>query len=174
MKKKLYIVIICLLCIVMCFINHQFKYAYKKDVTKNYLDINYQIHLVQFKNGILIDKEMYRPLTEMIYDAQQSGYQLEVISNYHDFHKFYENHSMVYNENEYTKDHQLGLGIDIISINDDSSLQKWLMQHSWRYGFVLRSYDDFFHYRYVGKMTAQKIYFTYATLEGYLKEEKKK
>ena len=45
-----------------------------------------------------------------------------------------------------TGEHQLGLSVDIVDVNDqnlDSSqekiaVQKWLIENSWKYGFILR------------------------------------
>lgn len=45
-----------------------------------------------------------------------------------------------------TSEHQLGLAIDVVDIDnqlldesqEDTEVQKWLMAHSWEYGFILR------------------------------------
>lgn len=45
-----------------------------------------------------------------------------------------------------TSEHQLGLAVDIVDINnqhldetqESTAVQKWLMEHSWEYGFILR------------------------------------
>ena len=45
-----------------------------------------------------------------------------------------------------TSEHQLGLAMDIVDLNnqnldesqEDTAVQKWLMEHSWEYGFILR------------------------------------
>ncbi len=84
-----------------------------------------------------------------------------------------------------TSEHQLGLAVDIIDTRlwdlteaqADLPAQKWLMENSWRYGFILRYpkgktdstgiiYEPW-HYRYVGKELAQVLYDSGMTLEDY-------
>ena len=85
-----------------------------------------------------------------------------------------------------TSEHQLGLAADIIDLNypyldegqEETSTQKWLMENSWKYGFILRypngSSDitgiiyEPWHYRYVGLDAAKEIYDLGVTLEEYL------
>ena len=75
-----------------------------------------------------------------------------------------------------TSEHQLGLAVDIVDVNyqlldtnqENTAVQKWLLENSWRYGFILRYPTDQtdvtgivyepWHYRYVGKEYAQDIY----------------
>lgn len=85
-----------------------------------------------------------------------------------------------------TSEHQLGLAVDIIDQfytnldagQEETSTQKWLMENSWRYGFILRYpngsteitgiiYEPW-HYRYVGEEFAREIYERDITLEEYL------
>lgn len=85
-----------------------------------------------------------------------------------------------------TSEHQLGLALDIVDISnqtldesqENTPVQKWLMNNSWRYGFILRyptdksditgiSYEPW-HYRYVGKKAAKEIYDAQICLEEYL------
>lgn len=85
-----------------------------------------------------------------------------------------------------TSEHQLGLAVDIIDElytrldagQEDTSTQQWLMENSWRYGFILRypngSTDitgiiyEPWHYRYVGEEFAKEIYELDVTLEEYI------
>ena len=85
-----------------------------------------------------------------------------------------------------TSEHQLGLAVDIIDCyytnldkgQEETSTQRWLMENSWRYGFILRypngSSDitgiiyEPWHYRYVGAEYAGDIYNSGLTLEEYL------
>ena len=85
-----------------------------------------------------------------------------------------------------TSEHQLGLAADIIDLNypyldegqEQTPTQKWLMENSWKYGFILRypngSSDitgiiyEPWHYRYVGLDAAKEIYDLGVTLEEYL------
>ena len=72
-----------------------------------------------------------------------------------------------------TSEHELGLAVDIVSADnldlntkqEDTPTQKWLMEDSWEYGFVLRYppekkaltgiiYEPW-HYRYVGRTVAE-------------------
>jgi len=85
-----------------------------------------------------------------------------------------------------TSEHQLGLAVDIIDTRlsnlveaqADLPAQKWLMENSWRYGFILRypkdkleftgiTYEPW-HYRYVGTELAQELYESGLTLEEYI------
>lgn len=79
-----------------------------------------------------------------------------------------------------TSEHQLRLAVDIVDIENQekTAVQKWLMENSWRYGFILRYPDDKsditgiiyepWHYRYVGKEAAKEIYDLDVCLEEYL------
>ena len=87
-----------------------------------------------------------------------------------------------------TSEHQIGLALDIVSYDyqelDDEQMntpeQKWLMEHCWEYGFILRYPQDKaaitgiiyeqWHYRYVGKEAAKEIYEQDLTLEEYLQQ----
>ena len=85
-----------------------------------------------------------------------------------------------------TSEHQLGLAADIIDEEypyldegqEETVTQKWLMENSWHYGFILRYpngttpitgiiYEPW-HYRYVGTVCAEEIHRTGLTLEEYL------
>lgn len=88
-----------------------------------------------------------------------------------------------------TSEHELGLALDIVDIKhqlldesqEQTAVQQWLMAHSWEYGFVLRYPTDKskvtgiiyepWHYRYVGKEDARKIYTAGLCLEEYLEKE---
>ncbi len=85
-----------------------------------------------------------------------------------------------------TSEHQLGLAADIIdyyypylnSEQENRPTQKWLMEHCWDYGFILRYPNDKreitgiiyepWHYRYVGIEAAKEIQELGLTLEEYL------
>ncbi len=85
-----------------------------------------------------------------------------------------------------TSEHQLGLAVDIVDtqswelseIQETLAGQKWLMENSWKYGFILRYpngttsetgiiYEPW-HYRYVGQTVAAELHASGQTLEGYL------
>ena len=85
-----------------------------------------------------------------------------------------------------TSEHQLGLALDIIDQRnwdlDESQAemptQKWLMENSWRYGWILRYPNEKseitgiiyepWHYRYVGREVAAEIHELGVCLEEYL------
>jgi D-alanyl-D-alanine carboxypeptidase len=85
-----------------------------------------------------------------------------------------------------TSEHQLGLAVDIIDTRlwaleeeqADLPAQQWLMENSWRYGWILRYptgksqitgiiYEPW-HYRYVGRYVAAEIHELDICLEEYL------
>ena len=85
-----------------------------------------------------------------------------------------------------TSEHELGLAVDIIDtqlwdlVEEQENLpaQQWLMENSWKYGFIFRYPKDKieitgiiyepWHYRYVGKELAAEIHESGLTLEEYL------
>ena len=80
-----------------------------------------------------------------------------------------------------TSEHQLGLAVDFNSTEDsfrNTKEYKWLKENAYKYGFILRYHDDKqsvtgiipepWHYRYVGKENAKKIYDSGLVLEEYL------
>lgn len=88
-----------------------------------------------------------------------------------------------------TSEHQAGLSVDIIDANYDKlnehqasmPAQKWLMEHCWEYGFILRYPSDKeavtgivyepWHYRYVGLQAAKTIHEQSLCLEEYLQNQ---
>lgn len=85
-----------------------------------------------------------------------------------------------------TSEHQLGLAVDLIDESypyltqgqEWTGAQRWLMEHCWEYGFILRYpngtseitgiiYEPW-HYRYVGVQHAQAIRALGVTLEEYI------
>ena len=85
-----------------------------------------------------------------------------------------------------TSEHQLGLALDIVDARNgrldesqaDMPTQQWLMENSWRYGWILRYPNEKseitgiiyepWHYRYVGRTVAKEIYELGICLEEYL------
>ncbi len=85
-----------------------------------------------------------------------------------------------------TSEHHSGLAVDIIDTRlwaleeeqEELPAQKWLMEHCWEYGFILRYpkekievtgiiYEPW-HYRYVGKELAKELHDLDMTLEEYM------
>ena len=71
---------------------------------------------------------------------------------------------------------------DLDEDQEKTATQKWLMENSWRYGFILRYpsstseatgiiYEPW-HYRYVGKATAKAVYESGLCLEEYFESER--
>lgn len=68
----------------------------------------------------------------------------------------------------------------VLPDSSNTAVQKWLLENSWRYGFILRYPTDQtdvtgivyepWHYRYVGKEYAQDIYKKGLCLEQYLEQ----
>ncbi len=87
-----------------------------------------------------------------------------------------------------TSEHQLGLAADVVDDSyhgltekqEETDTQKWLMANAHLYGFILRYPNDKkditrtnyepWHYRYVGRENAQKIYDSGLCLEEYLEQ----
>ena len=85
-----------------------------------------------------------------------------------------------------TSEHELGLAFDLVDdsyrnldeAQENTAVQKWLMENSWKYGFILRYPNDKseitgiiyepWHYRYVGKEVAAELHETGQTLEEYI------
>ena len=85
-----------------------------------------------------------------------------------------------------TSEHELGLAVDLVDTDyieldeaqENTDTQKWLMEHCWEYGFILRYpnnksektgiiYEPW-HYRYVGKEVAKELQESGLCLEEYL------
>ena len=85
-----------------------------------------------------------------------------------------------------TSEHQAGLAVDIVDKSyqllderqEDTAVQKWLMEHCAEYGYILRypteksaltgvGYEPW-HYRYVGEEAAREIMSRGLCLEEYL------
>lgn len=169
---------------------------------------DYEAHPVTLPNWKEIDSSCYEPLMQMLEDCAAAGGTPIVCSGYR-AHWYqvslfdaqidrwlYAGYGQEDAEElastavavPGTSEHELGLAADIYSSEnmdlDESQIytftQQWLMQNSWRYGFILRYPQDKsditgiifepWHYRYVGKEHAKKIYDAGICLEEYLDE----
>lgn len=173
------------------------------------LDENYSISVVELTNGQSVDERCYPELQAMLDDCRAEGLSPYICSSYRTWEKqnrlFEENVRVLmtqgYSEAEArtetakniaipgTSEHQLGLAVDIVDKNyqlldesqEDTAVQGWLMENSWRYGFILRYPVDKseitgivyepWHYRYVGKEAAETIYKEGLCLEEYLEKQ---
>lgn len=172
----------------------------------NPLPEGYSIRTVELRNGFRVDERCYPDLQAMMDDCRAEGLSPYICSAYRT-QKYREKlcqgqvekwldqgYSQERTETKAekqvaipgTSEHQLGLAVDIVDTNyqqldsaqEDTAVQKWLMEHSWEYGFILRYpngkseitgiiYEPW-HYRYVGKENAEQIYRLGVCLEEYL------
>lgn len=174
---------------------------------ENTIPKDWKVDLVQLNNGQSVDRRIYDDLIAMLQSAKSEGLNPLICSSYRTNEKqeqLYQNKVSEYLSQGYSKveasdkaafwvarpgtsEHQLGLAVDIVSTKnqrldrsqENTVEQQWLIQNSWKYGFVLRyptnknsitgvGYEPW-HYRYVGKEHAKKINELGVCLEGYVK-----
>lgn len=174
---------------------------------ENTIPKDWKVDLVQLNNGQSVDRRIYDDLIAMLQAAKSEGLNPLICSSYRTNEKqeqLYQNKVSEYLSQGYSKveasdkaafwvarpgtsEHQLGLAVDIVSTKnqrldrsqENTVEQQWLIQNSWKYGFVLRyptnknsitgvGYEPW-HYRYVGKEHAKKINEMGVCLEEYVK-----
>lgn len=174
---------------------------------ENTIPKDWKVDLVQLNNGQSVDRRIYDDLIAMLQAAKSEGLNPLICSSYRTNEKqeqLYQNKVSEYLSQGYSKveasdkaafwvakpgtsEHQLGLAVDIVSTKnqrldrsqENTVEQQWLIQNSWKYGFVLRyptnknsitgvGYEPW-HYRYVGKEHAKKINELGVCLEEYVK-----
>lgn len=167
---------------------------------------SYAVDVLELSNGQKVAVECYDALIEMLSDCEEYGLRPEVCSGFRslsDQAKLFENkiervmaagHGREDAERiaatevarPGTSEHHTGLAVDIIDrdypVLDESQeqrpTQQWLLENSWKYGFVLRYptgktditgiiYEPW-HYRYVGVDAAKIMYEQDLCLEEYL------
>ncbi len=172
----------------------------------NRIPDDYEPKVKYLDNGHAIDERAYSDLSDMLADCRDAGFEPVICSSYRTMEKQkelfsnkideYVSYGYSHEEAEKkagelvavpgTSEHQLGLALDIVDISnqtldesqENTDVQKWLMNNSWKYGFILRyptdkskitgiSYEPW-HYRYVGKKAAKEIYDAQICLEEYL------
>lgn len=172
----------------------------------NEIPDDYEIQLMGLPNGHSIDSRCYPALTEMLAACREAGLHPLICSSYRSNEKqkslFQERIDELtaqgYSKKEArqkaatsvarpgTSEHQAGLAVDIVdsshqlldATQEQTPVQQWLMENSWKYGFILRYpldkssltgiiYEPW-HYRYVGTKAAQEIYEQGICLEEYL------
>lgn len=167
---------------------------------------HHQITRTELKNGHSVDERCYPDLQKMMDDCRADGLAPLICSSYRtqeEQEQLFQNQINRYIDAGYTEqeakteagkvvavpgtsEHQLGLAVDIVDVNnqnlnetqEDTQVQQWLMENSWKYGFILRYPADKseitgiiyepWHYRYVGKEAAASIYEQDICLEEYL------
>lgn len=171
------------------------------------LDTSYEpAELTEIESERSVDSRIAESLQKMLDDAAREGLSMYVASAYRPYDKQREVFNATMQDwinqgysplNSYdetkksvavpgTSEHATGLAVDIISseyeeLDDrqgDTDEQKWLMEHCWEYGFILRYPEDKgdvtgiiyepWHYRYVGETAAKEITEQGITLEEYV------
>lgn len=174
--------------------------------TWNPLPADYSPSLTELKNGLCVDTRCYPDLQAMIDACRADGLSPVICSAYRTQEyqeQLFQNRVNSLTAQGYsragaeaeagksvavpgTSEHQLGLAVDIVDRSnqhldesqESTAVQKWLMEHSWEYGFILRYpsgkseitgiiYEPW-HYRYVGRTDAKEIHALEVCLEEYL------
>ena len=166
----------------------------------------YAVTLKKLPNGLQVDERVYDDLTAMLADCGKAGLHPIVCSAYRDMEtqtRLHKNkiarlraagYSQEAAEQEALRwvaapgasEHHTGMAVDIVSASyqkltrqqEKTAEQKWLMEHCWEYGFILRYPTDKsevtgigyepWHYRYVGRETALAMRDSGLCLEEYL------
>ena len=164
------------------------------------------VELEEIEHGYHVDARIAEDLRTMLEDARAQGLSPWICSAYRSHEKqvrLYNSKVREYlNEGYSTEDarseagkwvavpgtgeHETGLAVDIVALDyqlldegqEETMEQQWLMENSWKYGFILRYpnnrsektgiYYEPWHYRYVGKETAKIIYEMDICFEEYL------
>ena len=172
----------------------------------NPLPEDYDLTLTQLSNGHSVDQRCYPDLQEMMDDCRAAGLSPLICSSYRTQEKqeqLFQNKvdrltAQGLSPEEArteaaksvavpgTSEHQLGLAVDIVAADNQNldqsqettAVQRWLMEHCWEYGFILRYPEgksdvtgiiyEPWHYRYVGRDAAKEIYDQGICLEEYL------
>lgn len=172
-----------------------------------YLPEDYNVKLKTINGNMKVDERVYNDLKQMLSDAKNEDLDLLICSSYRstdkqkklfnnkvkEYEKKGYNNEEAYREASYwilipgTSEHETGLSVDIVSMEyqildeeqENTKEQKWLIENSYKYGFVLRyptnkkditgiNYEPW-HYRYVGKENALIMKKLDVCLEEYIK-----
>lgn len=167
---------------------------------------DFTVELKNIENGHSVDARIAIYLEKMLADARAEGLSPMICSSYRTNEKqetLYTNKVKQYLSQGYsqedaeseagkwvavpgTSEHQTGLAVDIVSSSyqildqkqEETAEQKWLMENSYKYGFILRYpndkreitgiYYEPWHYRYVGHKIAKEIHEKNICYEEYL------
>lgn len=174
----------------------------------NKLPEDFRVELKKLSNGLRVDARIYDDLSAMLSDCRKAGLSPLVCSAYRSQEtqtRLYRNKISRLRAAGYTaekavqeagrwvavpgtSEHQTGLAVDLVAASyqildqkqEQTAEQKWLMEHCWEYGFILRYPTDKseitgigyepWHYRYVGKTAAAAIHDSGLCLEEYLQQ----
>ncbi len=172
----------------------------------NEMPEDYEVELKTLPSGLKVDERIYDDLAAMLQACRDAGLSPKICSAYRTQAKqasLYNNKIARLRKAGYgkqaaikeagrwvarpgTSEHQLGLALDIVSTSyqaltkkqEKTAEQKWLMEHCWEYGFILRYPNDKseitgigyepWHYRYVGEEIAQDVRESGLCFEEYL------
>ena len=172
----------------------------------NMVPADYEPELAEIEQGYQVDARIAEALEDMLADARAEGLSPRICSAYRSNYKqvrLYNNKVREYLNKGYstaeaeeeagkwvavpgTSEHETGLAVDIVASDyqlldegqERTAEQQWLMENSWKYGFILRYpnnksektgiYYEPWHYRYVGKEAAAIIYELDVCFEEYL------
>jgi len=171
----------------------------------HFVPYDYSPDLVSAEDGYIVDSSCKDALLQMLRDCRVAGHDARITSAYRRQEtqiELYNTKVKHFLDLGYdaatarteaakiiavpgTSEHQLGLAVDLVDssywvLDEDQEktpAQKWLMEHCWEYGFILRYpngktektgiiYEPW-HYRYVGKELAMEIKGTGLCLEEY-------
>ena len=163
----------------------------------NEIHDDYEVELVSAEYGHRVAAICQDPLIKMLEDCRAAGLNPAVCSSYRTYwdqlslyKDSVEKHGAAVGRQivavPNTSEHQLGLAVDIVDslyrkldkTQEETAVQKWLMEHCWEYGFILRYPNDTtdltgiiyepWHYRYVGTEVSLELRDLGITLEEYL------
>jgi len=176
----------------------------------NQIQADHQFKHQKLANGMTVDQRIYEDLCAMLSDCWKAGLHPVVCSAYRPYstqQRLYKNKisrlltagysydAAIQEAGRWvavpgTSEHQTGLALDIVSYRyqildqkqENTAEQKWLMEHCWEYGFILRYPSDKseltgigyepWHYRYVGREAATEMKETGMCLEEYVQHLK--
>ena len=171
----------------------------------NMIPNSYTPNLVDAEDGYIVDSSCKDALLQMLADCRTAGYDARITSAYRKHQtqvELYNKKVWYFIDRGYsvanarkeagtiiavpgTSEHQLGLAVDLVDSShwvldesqENTPAQKWLMEHCWEYGFILRYpngkseatgiiYEPW-PYRYVGKELALELKDSGLCLEEY-------
>jgi len=165
---------------------------------ENPLPMDFEPECEEVQNHFVMDKRVAPVARRMILDAWDQGVTLIVNSAYRPysaqrrvydarFQKYLAGGSSEEEARRLTEsyvavpgysEHQLGMAMDIVAVQDSEMAKGWLAAHAPEYGFILRYPEDkteithtayeSWHYRYVGVAAAREITARGLCLEEYL------
>ena len=167
---------------------------------QNPIPKDYKPKLVKVPGGEYVDERIYDSLMCMLEDAEaENWYQMpRVVSGWRTAvtqQKLYDDKIAEYEKEGYSagearklaeqwvavpgySEHQLGFAVDINGVSYD--VYSWLMENSYKYGFIFRYPGDkteitgvaeeVWHYRYVGVEAAAEMYEKGLCLEEYIRK----